>query len=144
MIVPPRHLGAKRASVREEEGPVRLSAPAEIDRLDLGALRELREAVDQRIEVLQAERRSRGLAAIEATAAEHGLTRADLESHFGARGRRPGADPSGPKYRHPKTGETWGGIGRKPNWIKAFEATGGRLEEIAVADEVQDGEGPVH
>ena len=28
------------------------------------------------------------------------------------------AVPSGPKYRHPHTGETWDGVGMQPQWLK--------------------------
>lgn len=32
--------------------------------------------------------------------------------------------PRGPDYRHPKTHETWNGVGNVPAWIKRAEAQG--------------------
>ncbi|MEM5368958.1 H-NS family nucleoid-associated regulatory protein [Paraburkholderia azotifigens] len=66
---------------------------------------------------------------------KHGLTTADIEAHIGGgkkRGRKPGIKVAGvdkaksgtgakgklpPKYRDPKTGATWSGRARPPQWI---------------------------
>src|SRR5579863_6788615 len=67
--------------------------------------------------------------------AQHGLTTADIDAHTGkAKGRAKRAGKSAvavaknlaasaagklpPKYRDPKTGETWSGHARPPAWIK--------------------------
>src|SRR5215469_4136225 len=58
------------------------------------------------------------LADIRAKVAEYGFSERDI---FGRRrGTRatPGAGVVPPKYRDPKTGATWSGRGRAPNWIK--------------------------
>lgn len=34
------------------------------------------------------------------------------------------------KYRHPTTGETWAGTGRKPLWVKRWLESGGSLDAI--------------
>jgi DNA-binding protein H-NS len=36
------------------------------------------------------------------------------------------------KYRHPETGETWAGTGRKPAWLDAQLEAGKTLEDFAV------------
>ncbi|CAG9225690.1 DNA-binding protein H-NS [Paraburkholderia sabiae] len=66
---------------------------------------------------------------------KHGLTTADIEARIGGgkkRGRKPGVKVAGvdkaksgtgakgklpPKYRDPKTGATWSGHARPPQWI---------------------------
>ncbi|WP_081723664.1 H-NS histone family protein [Paraburkholderia mimosarum] len=58
------------------------------------------------------------LADIRAKVADYGFTERDI---FGRRrGTRatPGGGVVPPKYRDPKTGATWSGRGRAPNWIK--------------------------
>jgi DNA-binding protein H-NS len=65
---------------------------------------------------------------------KHNLTTADIDAHTGGkkRGPKPGASAMNgrakatasakgklpPKYRNPKTGETWSGHARPPLWIK--------------------------
>ncbi|WP_082991754.1 H-NS family nucleoid-associated regulatory protein [Paraburkholderia tropica] len=55
---------------------------------------------------------------------KHSVTIADIEAFVGKRrGRKPSqtatakASPSAPKYLDPKTGATWTGHGRAPQWI---------------------------
>ncbi|HET8694726.1 MAG TPA: H-NS histone family protein [Aquabacterium sp.] len=39
--------------------------------------------------------------------------------------------PSAPKYRHPKSGETWDGVGPQPQWLKdALIREGYLVEEL--------------
>lgn len=54
---------------------------------------------------------------VRAKAAEYGLTAEDI---FGRRQNKRGARtaPLPAKYRDPKTGATWSGRGRQPEWIK--------------------------
>ncbi|WP_028209103.1 H-NS histone family protein [Paraburkholderia nodosa] len=58
------------------------------------------------------------LADIRAKVADYGFTERDI---FGLRRRGRTTSAGGvvpPKYRDPKTGATWSGRGRAPNWIK--------------------------
>jgi DNA-binding protein H-NS len=48
--------------------------------------------------------------------AEYGLTIEEL-GFSSKRGRPAKKKPLPPKYRNPKTGETWSGRGRSPAWI---------------------------
>lgn len=63
-----------------------------------------------------------------ATLKEHGITLADLQAHgFGRAGRagkRTVKNAGVPKYRDPKTGATWTGRGRVPQWMVDLEAVG--------------------
>jgi DNA-binding protein H-NS len=50
--------------------------------------------------------------------AEYGLTAQDLGFAAAARrGRPPKKAPLPPKYQDPKSGSTWSGRGKPPNWI---------------------------
>jgi DNA-binding protein H-NS len=39
-----------------------------------------------------------------------------------------------PKYRNPKSSETWAGRGQKPEWVRAHLAKGGKLEELLIPE----------
>lgn len=114
----------------EESGVAR----ALLDRLSLEGLRALQEQIGARIVQLEEQKRVKALEEIERRAHELGLSKRDLKAHFGRKGgSRKAASPRGPvKYRHPGTGQTWSGAGRKPGWVKAFESEGGDLSEIGV------------
>jgi DNA-binding protein H-NS len=58
------------------------------------------------------------IAEIQRQIAEYGLTPQDLGFAAAARrGRPPKKAPLPPKYRDPKTGNTWSGRGKPPKWI---------------------------
>ncbi|WP_186091570.1 H-NS family nucleoid-associated regulatory protein [Burkholderia gladioli] len=52
---------------------------------------------------------------VRAKVAEYGMTERDI---FGTRRMRSAKRPIRPKYQDPKTGQTWSGRGRPPDWIK--------------------------
>jgi len=46
----------------------------------------------------------------------------------------PELPPSGPKYRHPVSGETWDGCGSQPHWLRdALTRQGYTVEELRVS-----------
>jgi len=55
------------------------------------------------------------IADIRIKVAEYGITSKDI---FGHGPGRPKKQPVAAKYRDPKTGKTWSGRGRAPDWIK--------------------------
>jgi DNA-binding protein H-NS len=70
---------------------------------------------------------------IKAKMKEHGLTVADLSTPA-AGGRKSGGSKSAApaKYRGPN-GETWaGGLGRKPEWVRAILAQGKSIEDYRI------------
>jgi DNA-binding protein H-NS len=48
---------------------------------------------------------------------EYGLTAQDLGLTLIKRGRPPRKEPLPPMYQDPKSGATWSGRGKPPNWI---------------------------
>lgn len=58
------------------------------------------------------------IAEVRSKIAEYGLTAEDLGfAERAKRGRPPKKAPLPPKYRYPKSGQTWSGRGKPPNWI---------------------------
>ena len=103
----------------------------------------------RRAEALQMKRRKPVLASIVRSMREYDISPDEIVAALG-RGRRPSAaapaasrKPSGnqtgtarrvvaPKYRHPKTGETWSGRGKAPRWLTAAEAEGAKRETFLI------------
>jgi DNA-binding protein H-NS len=63
-----------------------------------------------------------------------------IRPHFPEKGKRKGAKKTRadagkkaePKYRDPKTGETWSGRGRPAGWLKAYMDAGKRKEDFLI------------
>jgi DNA-binding protein H-NS len=92
-------------------------------------------ALDQQIVEAQRAQKSDAIAQIKSLMSEHGLSLADLGSRVAAapatpRKAAPAKVP--PKFRHPRTGDTWSGRGLQPNWLKAALKDGARLEDFKV------------
>jgi DNA-binding protein H-NS len=69
------------------------------------------------VEIVSAREREieAAIAGIKEKIAEYGITAEELGFSSKRAGRREAALP--PKYRNPKTGQTWSGRGRVPAWI---------------------------
>lgn len=49
--------------------------------------------------------------------------------------------PAGPKYRHPRSGQTWDGEGSQPDWLReALTRQGYTVEELRLPHEAGDAE----
>ena len=71
---------------------------------------------------------------VRARAATLGMSLADLVGLGGKQDGKSAGDegaPATPKYRNPKTGETWSGRGRPARWITELEAKGRKRQEFA-------------
>ena len=88
-------------------------------------------SLEQQIAQTQRAEKASAIADIKALMAQHGLTLADLGGRVQAGARKATAKVP-PKYRHPKTGNTWSGRGLQPNWLKAELASGARIEDFKV------------
>jgi DNA-binding protein H-NS len=83
--------------------------------------------LEQQAEALIAKQSSSVIEKIRKLMAEHGLTAADIDAHAGGKRSAKHAAAktaaksaaSVAKYRDPKSGATWSGHGRAPNWIAA-------------------------
>jgi DNA-binding protein H-NS len=81
--------------------------------------------LEQQAEALIAKQSSSVIEKIRELMTKHGLTTADIDTHVGGRQRATKAvaktmsngSAAVAKYHDPKTGATWTGHGRAPNWI---------------------------
>lgn len=113
---------------------IRERAENDLETFGIPELEGLEARIARRIETLRSENEAETLETILKLAEQAGLSREELIVKLGGYLDEPGAlFARRQKYRHPETGESWGGIGRKPNWVKRFEAGGGRLEDLAQA-----------
>ena len=91
--------------------------------------------LDKQIEQLKTGARSDAIAQIKALMTDHGLSTADLaEKSPGRKSQSPsnkGATVAA-KYRNEATGDTWGGRGLQPRWLKAEIEAGRKIEDFAV------------
>lgn len=107
-----------------------------LEKANAETLRRLLKAVEEQLAETEARERETALAEIAALAAKRGLSPEDIRGHFGRkRGETKRSVQNPVRYRHPQTGETWTGVGRKANWVKDFEAKGGNLADVAVETE---------
>lgn len=74
-----------------------------------------KQALDAEIEQARKAEAEVALANVRETIAAFGFTPDDL---FGTRRKSRGASSGAPRFRHPETGETWGGRGPRPRWLK--------------------------
>lgn len=74
-----------------------------------------KQALDAEIEQARKEEADAALATIRETIAAFGFTPDDV---FGTRRKARAAQNNAPRFRHPETGETWGGRGPRPRWLK--------------------------
>lgn len=97
---------------------------------------EIRQAVGELEKVMRSkekEAKKQAQEELKATAAKYGMTLEELTGSGGGRsgqGRGRGKVP--PKFRHPDTGKTWTGRGRKPKWVEEWEGQGRNIDELRI------------
>ena len=102
-----------------------------LDKLDLDELKQLQKDVTKAIDQYEAKRKNEALAAIEATAKEHGFSVAELT---GSASAKKGKQPLPPKYAHPENPSlTWSGRGRQPAWIKEGLESGKSMDDYLIS-----------
>lgn len=85
-----------------------------------------KQELDAEIEQARKAEAEAALAGVRETIAAFGFTADDL---FGSRRKSRTALSAVPRFRHPETGETWGGRGPRPRWLK-----GKNPEEFRVSE----------
>lgn len=98
-----------------------------LERLDYPALLEARAHIgrlitEQRERAMQAARNE-----AEQVAQRYGLGLDEIASNVSSNARK----KVPPKFRHPD-GHTWAGRGRKPLWVRDWEAQGGSIEDLRI------------
>lgn len=113
----------------------------ELDSMSRQELIELRTQLDKAIAAAGERDKRKALKAAEDVVREHGFTLADLAPQAGKgrsggkRGSRSAASsspaPSDAKYRNPDNpDQTWGGRGRRPQWVNDALANGRALADL--------------
>ncbi|OZI41421.1 DNA-binding protein [Bordetella genomosp. 5] len=102
--------------------------------------------LQKRAEALQTRRRKPVIASIIKSMREYNITPEEIVAALGS-AKAPRSAPrskntSGasssakravaPKYRHPKTGETWSGRGKAPRWLVAEESSGAARDSFLI------------
>lgn len=111
-----------------------MTEPSRLDDVDLSAesledLHRFQKRLEKEIKLRQLEKARIARKALRETAREHGFALNELVgSGSRSESRRPVV-----RFRHPEDrGKTWGGRGRKPEWVREWEAQGGRLDDLRV------------
>jgi len=83
-------------------------------------------------EAIRQQEQAQVIAHIKQQIQEYGITAAQLGfrgESVKASGRKSTVEP---KYRDNQTGETWGGVGAKPKWLRNHEAAGRNKDEFRI------------
>ncbi|WP_309477071.1 H-NS histone family protein [Trinickia acidisoli] len=85
-----------------------------------------KQELDAEIEEARRVEAEAALASVRETIAAFGFTPDDL---FGTRRKSRSVPIAAPRFRHPETGETWGGRGPRPRWLKGKDPEQFRVGE---------------
>jgi DNA-binding protein H-NS len=101
-----------------------------LEKMSLEELQAHQREVEAALKGYEKKRKADALAAVRATAKEHGFTLEELTggkapSKSGSKGVAKYANPADPT-------QTWTGRGRQPNWVKEALAAGKSLESMAI------------
>jgi DNA-binding protein H-NS len=99
--------------------------------MSLDELKKLNKDIEKAINSFEARRLADARKALEAKAAELGVSLAEIMGGKPAKGAKAAVAA---KYAHPENPSlTWSGRGRTPRWIADLEAKGGKRADYAIA-----------
>ncbi len=94
-------------------------------------LRALKKDIDKALEARRKDDAKKAQQEMKAIAERYGFSVNELVQGQTARSTRRGKAPA--RFRHPDdASKTWSGRGRKPVWVKDWEAAGRSLEELRI------------
>ncbi|KAB7628411.1 H-NS family nucleoid-associated regulatory protein [Alkalilimnicola sp. S0819] len=101
----------------------------DLSKYSLEELRELQKDLERELRARRKEEARRAQKELKEVAEKYGFSLSDLVGASPARTTAKGK----PRFRHPDdASKTWSGRGRKPFWIKDWEASGRSLSELAI------------
>lgn len=122
----------------------------DIGAMSIGELRKLSAAIEKEISTRQKQHRNKALGELKSVAAKYGLKLDDVVGKSAVQKKRRKVQKKDAieateklarkakniLYRHPENPElTWsGGRGRRPQWVKDWEASGRNIEEARIGD----------
>jgi DNA-binding protein H-NS len=116
-----------KTPTKRKDAPV---ASINVDKMSLKDLMDLDLRVQKAIAVAKDRERTELRHKIAALAEDSGFSVNEL---FGARGATKNKSSGVAKYKNPDNGsETWTGRGRKPNWLLAKMAKGGKMADFEI------------
>lgn len=102
----------------------------DLNELSVAELEQLIREAGARIERLKREQYASLRRSLEAQAREAGF---DVYALFGGTPAKPSKNSGEPKYRNPQNPEqTWAGIGKRPDWLRAAINAGESLESMRI------------
>lgn len=102
----------------------------DINSMDLDQLKKLKKDLEKAISSFEARRLAEARKALEAKAAELGVSLAEI---MGGKPTKAAKAAVAAKYAHPENASmTWSGRGRKPKWVEAALAAGKTLADLEI------------
>ncbi|MBK5937273.1 H-NS family nucleoid-associated regulatory protein [Halorhodospira halophila] len=108
----------------------------QLQELDFVQLQEAEKVIERVRKQREKDARKQAQKEMKEVAARYGLSLDEIASGLGSgesTGKTKRQVP--PKFRHPETGQTWTGRGRRPKWIEAWEEEGGSIEDLRIPEE---------
>jgi DNA-binding protein H-NS len=103
----------------------------DINAMNLDQLKQLKKDLEKVISSFEARRLAEARKALEAKAAELGMSLAEI---MGGKPSKAAKAAVAAKYAHPENASmTWSGRGRAPKWIAELEAKGGNRADYAIS-----------
>lgn len=120
-------------------------AKFDLSKLSIEELQTLARDIEQEIIGRREADRERVLAQMRELAGSLGMTLEDLLKQERGRSRTAAPAAAQAKYRHPENSAlTWGGRGKRPQWVNEWLASGRTLEDLSGGrDESDAAEGPL-
>ncbi|MDZ7810383.1 MAG: H-NS histone family protein [Arhodomonas sp.] len=96
-------------------------------------LQELKKEIDKALEARRREDAKKAQQELKEVAERYGFSLNELLAKQGAAAPAKRRTKTPPQYEHPEDPKkTWSGRGRKPAWVKEWEAAGRSLEELRI------------
>jgi DNA-binding protein H-NS len=125
------HENNQNYSVPAKTGYTKGITMTELNSMSLDQLKKLKKDIDKAITSFEARRISEARKALEAKAAELGVSLSDI---LGATPAKRAKAAVAAKYAHPENSAlSWSGRGRRPQWIIELEAKGGNRADYAIS-----------
>lgn len=106
----------------------------DLSRYNSSELQQLKKDIDKELEQRRKQEAKQAQQELKEVAEKYGFSLNELVSGGGGKGSRSSATKGVVKFRHPEdSNKTWSGRGRKPVWVKEWEAAGRSLEEARVS-----------
>ena len=106
----------------------------DLSKLSSEELRQLRKDIDKEVAARRRDEQKQAKQEMKQVAERYGFSVEELVGATGAGRKTRAPAKAGVTFRHPDDpSKTWTGRGRKPNWVKEWEAGGGSVEELRAA-----------